>query len=249
MVQALRECTLEASEAYSPLIPVHDTTNYDAVTSTLPSLRDVTGEGENLRYWVVTEKSQWKGQHRIIDEISEVLLCLHEAFASASWSGEETIDPQFMKEKFAFRDPEKSVEDRRDVLLFRQLVLPSPTQVVPKFGWVSRVNHTNGNHVHSLFRGDDVKYPFPNELFWKEGDEGERGPSMDGVPEWREPTVAQEMARNTRAQEFYDPRHLRNVDSSKMADAPVGPIPSFCQGEHYGNSLHFVDDDFISLDT
>ena len=38
---------------------------------------------------------------------------------------------------------------------------------------------------HFLFDEEDCLYPFPDKLFWKNGDEGEWA-KEDGVPEWRE---------------------------------------------------------------
>lgn len=41
---------------------------------------------------------------------------------------------------------------------------------------------TNGSDQHALFSEEGVLYPFPDELFWQDGDEGEW--DGDGVPVW-----------------------------------------------------------------
>ena len=56
------------------LIPVHNTSTHDPL-GPLPSLHDSTSES-NLRYWVITNESVWAGQHRAVDEASEVFWAL-----------------------------------------------------------------------------------------------------------------------------------------------------------------------------
>lgn len=68
----------------------------------------------------------------------------------------------------------------RESLLFRPWALTSPVLL-------DRDRHDEdgepiptGKHV--LFNEEMVLYPFPDELFWKDGDEGEW--DGDGVPQW-----------------------------------------------------------------
>lgn len=68
---------------FKPLIPIHDTTKHDPATATIPSLQDKHGVGGNLRYWVITNKSMWAGQYRVLDEFSELMWSFATWFARA----------------------------------------------------------------------------------------------------------------------------------------------------------------------
>ena len=58
---------------FKPLIPVHDASKYYPTTSSLPALQDTASESGNLRYWVITNESMWGQQHRVLDEIAELM--------------------------------------------------------------------------------------------------------------------------------------------------------------------------------
>lgn len=59
------------------IIPLHDSSKYDAAQGKLPSLLDTTTGYGNLRYWVVTNTGMWTGQHYVLDEIVKILRTLH----------------------------------------------------------------------------------------------------------------------------------------------------------------------------
>ena len=239
IAQVLREYMPDTPESFTPLIPVHDTAMHDANTSSLPSLRDATGETENFRYWIITETSQWKGQHRVMDEVVEVLLCLREVFESLGERHPKGL--HFLQEKFSARDAELLDEDRRDLLLFRQWVLPSPPPVAQSLGWTEKIKHEGGHHVHSLFNGDVIRYPFPNGLFWNEGDEGEWGSGKDGFPEWREPTPTPKGDRAMPVEKFDKPNDLRTERISELGGAFEEETNFICDHELYGENLQFVN--------
>ena len=203
LVQQTRERYPDLPLTSSPLIPLHDATRYDAATSTLPSLRDITTEEGNLRYWVITNTSMWAGQHRALDEMFHVLWSLHSLFRAAPPSF-DPFGPRYLQEWYKSRYADTLDEDCRDLLLFRQWVLPTPLpSPVGRF-----IPGLFKPRFHPLFNEKVIKYPFPNELFWKDGDEGERDYG-EGVAEWRlSPINLGE--RNTPAEQFYDPNGLRN---------------------------------------
>lgn len=82
--QDFQDLPTHATE-HKTLIPVHDTSRYDPTTAVMPSLQDEASEKGNVRYWVITNSSMWAGQHRAIDEISEMLWSLSYWFT-------ETVD-------------------------------------------------------------------------------------------------------------------------------------------------------------
>ncbi|KAL8761725.1 MAG: hypothetical protein Q9184_002167, partial [Pyrenodesmia sp. 2 TL-2023] len=65
------------------LLPAHDPSKYDPANTSVPSLPDIVEEKGNLRYWLVTNKSMWACQHRVVDEVSELLAALSEWFAKS----------------------------------------------------------------------------------------------------------------------------------------------------------------------
>lgn len=67
-----------------------------------------------------------------------------------------------------------AVPSLRESLLFRPWVFHTPKKA--KRGSVPP-------QIHPLFDENAVLYPFPDDLFWKEGDEGEW--NEEGVPTWR----------------------------------------------------------------
>ena len=241
LVQVLRQYSPNAQADVTPLIPVHDTATYDPSTSTLPSLRDAACEEENLRYWIITALSQWEGQDKAMDELADVLLLLNKLFIQTEFQLMDMNDrPSDLPTRtflplheISTRDSEDLHRDRRDLLLFRQWVLPT-TPPASK-DWRKKTAHEHGSgHVHAFFSGDDIVYPFPNEYFWNEGDEGSWDNSEDGVPEWREPTRIFG-TRNTPAEQFYDPNGLRQPRD------PDEVRPSFYGTEIYGNKLGFIE--------
>lgn len=67
----------------------------------------------------------------------------------------------------------------RESLLFRPWVFHTPKRQ----RWDYSLTIRDLQVAHHLFNENGVLYPFPDELFWKEGDEGEW--DEDGAPSWR----------------------------------------------------------------
>ncbi|KAL8733561.1 MAG: hypothetical protein Q9166_001969 [cf. Caloplaca sp. 2 TL-2023] len=73
-------CQSAPKECLPQLIQVHDPSKYDPGTATVPSLSDTTNDSGNLRYWLVTNDNMWAGQHRAMDEVTELLTSLFDWF-------------------------------------------------------------------------------------------------------------------------------------------------------------------------
>lgn len=73
-----------------------------------------------------------------------------------------------------------AVPTLRESLLFRPWVFHTPRKL--EFDSIHYMDR-DPSDSHPLFDEYGVLYPFPNELFWKEGDEGEW--DEEGVPSWR----------------------------------------------------------------
>ncbi|KAL9632676.1 MAG: hypothetical protein Q9164_005168 [Protoblastenia rupestris] len=164
------------------LIPLHDPTTHDPVTSNIPSLHDTGNESGNFRYWVITNESMWAGQHRVMDEIAEML------WTFFHWLMQQSLTPGLDVNTFdvecvyhvarSFRRrivlPEISEHEdlgpglpsKREATLFRPWALVSPNMPDREFAMEDR--------SHPLFADELVRYPFEDELFWK-GDKEELG--------------------------------------------------------------------------
>ena len=186
---------------HPPLIPVHDTFKYDSTQGILPTLRDIVSEKGNLRYWVITNESMWAGQHRALDEIAEVLWSFFYWFKQtqnptdlntdseecvwhlARFCRRNIVLPQVPTDNALFPTNriKAGLPSLRESLLFRPWVIQSPAPGRDFAG----AEESHG--PHRLFDEDAVLYPFPDDLFWTEGDEGEW--EGDGAPPWREVDV------------------------------------------------------------
>jgi hypothetical protein len=194
------------------LIPVHDPAKYVAPTvpnPVLPSLVEETSETGNLRYWVITNESMWTGQNPAMDEVSAVLWSLFRWFQDvnpvntcdtpdAAWHLTRSLRRRALLPECASalgprpighrREKSKRIDtgilDAREALLFRE--------------WVLMIPHTTGRLVMDWrdFEEDGYMYPIPDELFWKEGDEGK----WDGeeVPAWTAGPAEEDEGRGTK---------------------------------------------------
>lgn len=165
--------------AQSLLIPVHDSSNHDPFGA-LPNLHDSVS-ASNLRFWVITNESMWAGQHRAVDEASEVLWALFYWFTDSvrEFGQEGTHDDCLWNLARAFRrrivlpevppgDGNKSTRCElsvREALLFRDWALHTPKK---RREWEDP--STVQGKSHELFSEDVYLYPFPDKLFWKDGD-------------------------------------------------------------------------------
>ena len=198
------------------LIPVHDTSKYDPNTAILPSLQDVASEKGNIRYWVISNTSMWTGQHRALDETAEILWSLFHWFKHedsypndvgteakeclwhvARCCRRRIILPGILSDEgYDYRvssTPENLIQTvsptRRERLIFRPWVFHTPAMP----DWLREYQDDALFSAHVLFDEDAVLYPFPDELFWNEGDEGEW--DGEGAPCWREVEVLDKKKR------------------------------------------------------
>ena len=193
--------------AFKPLIAIHDPMAHDPTRPTLPPLHDAVNESGNLRYWVITNEAIWAGQHHAMDEIAEVLWALFHWLNQetgkedqAFTDGEGTDVQQcvwhlarsfrrriVLPEITSHGISQTSTSARRaglptlrESLLFRPWVFYTPK--VPYRD--PEVDEDENLPPHELFDEVQSLYPFPDDLFWKEGDEGEW--NGDGVPVWKD---------------------------------------------------------------
>lgn len=190
---------------FKPLIPIHDASKYDPSTAVLPSLQDTASENGNLRYWVITNKSMWAQQHRVIDETAELMWSLFHWFNQAMATDGAMGDTRVRTDKSACRWhlarsfrrrivlPEVSdhfsitmksgLPSLRETLLFRPWAFASPITPDRTFS-----GQEDGDGGHGLFDDRFVLYPFPDELFWHASDEGTW--DEEGIPSWTDPSAA-----------------------------------------------------------
>ena len=186
------------------VIPVHDPTRHDAASALLPSLNSTAiDESGNLRYLVITNESMWAGQHRVLDEVSEILWTLfHWLTKSVSFGlpvGTESRECLFhvvnafrnrVLPEFVMGGADANGEESKNVatksglpvleaLLFRAWAFcRTPLQ--------SSDDREYNKSAHELFDEEGILYPFPDDLFWNDGDEGEGLDADGGVPKWRD---------------------------------------------------------------
>ena len=180
------------------LVPVHDRESYTPTTERVPSLRDTSEESGNIRYWLITNESMWAGQHRVLDEVAEVMLMLF------NWTTRKLPYPDLpFHERQNFRiDNPQCIWYMADFFR-RRLVLPKTSEM-------QQGSHSLSDREARLFRAwilarppkmdarpgshfDDRLVRIENELegekyiedgpFWRDGDEG-TWDSEVGVPVW-----------------------------------------------------------------
>ncbi|MCJ1280695.1 hypothetical protein MMC26_000012 [Xylographa opegraphella] len=185
------------------LIPVHDPNvpllNSNAPAA-LPHLHDTGSEEGNLRYWVISNRSMWAGQNRIEDEVFETLWPLFNWFCDnceggavrgctnpdAVWKMAESVRRRAVQPKVPSHggadgiglSTRAAASGKRglttaEAMLFRAWVHAEPSYAE----WKTR------RLGQRRFEEDAYLYPVPDELFWREGDEGQW--SGGEVPQWR----------------------------------------------------------------
>jgi len=161
------------------LIPVHDPSKHDPQTTPIPSLRDTAGESGNLRFWTITNESMWAGQHPALDETADVLWPLflwlnQRATPNKGPLGTDQSDCVWHLARYFRRC---LLPESGEANIFRAWALQNP--IMP-----NRENSgTTADESHDLFADERFLYPFPDELFWQAGDEGEW--VGVGVPPWQ----------------------------------------------------------------
>lgn len=179
--------------SFRPLIPVHDASRYDPSTATLPSLQDTATEIGNLRYWVITNESMWAQQHRVLDEIAELMWSLFHCFVQSehlALTGVVALERKWYLALSSRRrivlsevSDQSSVAMKaglptlRETLLFRSWASASPN--------TPELDRRGFGNSHELFNDPWILYPFPNDLFWHASDEGNW--DEEGVPSWTDP--------------------------------------------------------------
>ena len=153
------------------LIPVHDPAKHDPTTATIPSLHDIPSEAGNLRYWVISNKSMWACQHRVIDEVFEVMKSLFNWF------------------KHTGSQDRNYATDHKEAILClarafrRRIILPDAPGAIPSTTGLSKaeamlfrvwafatppsVNQARDSGKPE-FDEHAYMYPVPDELFWKD---------------------------------------------------------------------------------
>ena len=166
---------------FKALIPIHDATKYDPPHPIIPSLQDTVSESGNLRYWVITNESMWAQQHRVLDEIAELMWSLFHWFKQASGIDGRTgtlrarTDGSACKWHFvrSFRRrivlPEVSDQSTitmksglpslRETLLFRRWALATPPTMDRSFS-----GQEGGDRSHHLFIDGCILYPVRTSL-------------------------------------------------------------------------------------
>ena len=188
------------------LIPVHDPAGQDpANPGIIPSLHDTASEAGNLRYWVITNQSMWACQHGAMDEVYKILWSLYHWFTwskmkhkrsdcaqpMAVWYMAQSIRRRAASPKISSvpaagnkRSAARNITSgltAREAMLFRQWILAEPSHRNRKF----RPNHiSHFRQPRPGFEEDAYLYPVPDELFWKDGDEGKW--DSEYVPQWRD---------------------------------------------------------------
>lgn len=182
--------------SFRPLIPVHDASRYDPSTAILPSLQDTATESGNLRYWVITNESMWGEQHRVLDEVAELMWSLFHCFVQSGqlastgvveserkWylalsSRRRIVLPEVSDQSFVAM--KAGLPTLRETLLFRSWASASPITLEQDRRALGLTYNS-----HELFNDPWVLYPFPDDLFWHASDEGNW--DEEGVPSWTDP--------------------------------------------------------------
>jgi hypothetical protein len=167
------------------LIPIHDRGAWRAnqINPNLPSLDEQYSEAGNLRFWVITNKSMWSGQHYIIDEVTEILHFLayrtreslpvdndDSMWNIASHIRRRAIRPDISTAQLHERvnATEKKLRQTtsglpmREIMLFRSWVFAVP--ILDR--WRTKYLHEYEHLIDLEFREDDILYPVPEELYW-----------------------------------------------------------------------------------
>ncbi|CAF9940224.1 MAG: hypothetical protein ALECFALPRED_008485 [Alectoria fallacina] len=188
---------------FKPLIPIHDATKYDPSTAILLSLQDTASESGNFRYWVITNESMWAQQHRVLDEIAELMWSLFHWFNQVSGTDgvmgatrmrtDNSACRWHLARSFRRRIVLPEVSDHssvtmksglpslRETLLFRPWAFASP--IMPDRTFADE----DGEGFHDLFKDERVLYPFPDDLFWHASDEGTW--DEEAIPSWTDPSA------------------------------------------------------------
>lgn len=235
---ALSDAGLSDGQSEQVLIPVHEQGKGTAILS---DIQDTAGQSGNVRFWVMGNELMWAGIDRRIDEVFEVLWSLfhwhnlatyyeldvrldqpealyHIArgfrhrlppalYISTNKGSEQANDTQAEATNPSYsRASSRTVPSPREAVLFKRWAFHSPPSVN---------RHYNDYSLNSLFNDEDeVLYPFPDELFWKDGDEGDY--DIEGVPQWHDTRLPQneDVDRHMEEEEEEEGRKRKRESSS-----------------------------------
>ena len=180
------------------LVPVHDRERYNPTTARIASLQDTSDESGNIRYWRITNDSMWAGQHRVLDEVAELLLILFTwttrdlplpPYADPARRDFRTDDPQciwyiadFFRRRLILPKTSETQQGNhslsdREARLFRAWVLARP----PKR--VARQGSDFDADIPPIEAELEEERDIADGPFWRDGDEG-TWDSEPGVPVW-----------------------------------------------------------------
>ena len=237
---ALDEVRLSDSQLEQILIPVHEQGKGTAI---IPDLQDTAGPNGNVRFWVVGNELMWAGIDRRIDEVFEVLWALFYWRSSDIAQDHARLDQidalvhlaTSFRQRFPLRpkntsavpseQPQEGHKEEapaylrsakwkgltpREAVLFKRWAFHLPINVE---------RHFNDDKLDSDFEDDDnILYPFPDDFFWKDGDEGDGG--SDGVPQWHDVDVTKDEHQDAQ-EEGEEGRKRKRENSGSPQDLVV----------------------------
>ena len=181
------------------LIPIHRPPSADQAPLFLPSIHDQATEAGNPRYWVISNLNMWACQHRVVDEVFEILYSFFHLFRynDKNSMAFDCSTPQalwHLSKDFRRRAILPEVNSKiktqrhssglplREAVLFRAWVFAEPSRyfAAKSAGQGSRSEPSRDAYLDD----EDFVYPIPTELFWTDGDEGDW--NKDDIPLWRD---------------------------------------------------------------
>ncbi|KAL8765412.1 MAG: hypothetical protein Q9209_007518 [Squamulea sp. 1 TL-2023] len=173
------------------LIPVHNPQKHDPRTTMLPSLADTVCDSGNYRYWLITNENMWAGQHRVADEISDLLTTLFDWFLHCERQpgngpirrGADNYNCIWHLAKGLRRRlvlPEESDErdkgiSKREARLFRPWALTRPPRV--------QKSYDANSEMETLEDQMEAEDHISDSAFWDDEEKGSWG-DEEGVPAW-----------------------------------------------------------------
>ncbi|KAK0512294.1 hypothetical protein JMJ35_005422 [Cladonia borealis] len=186
-------------DATKILIPIHDASRPVPYTTSIPPLADTPDESGNLRYWVVTNRSMWANQHKVMDEFTELMWCIHKWFTSACNLHRDVNFVQRTVVKFDEREnvwalarylrhriilpeiPNDPLGLKRQEVLFKPWVIKGPSSQLAEEDEAGEDVGPQQAGVATVSTSTP-EYPLPKQYDWNEGDEGEW--TGHDVPGW-----------------------------------------------------------------
>lgn len=242
---ALDEAGMSDGQSDKILIPVHEQGKGTAI---IPDLYDTAGPRGNFRIWIVGNELMWAGIDRRIDEVFEILWALlhwhnsatanqyfvrldeGDALVHLASSFRQRLPPRLdtsnNEADAPIQEAEKESKEStaayarsakwkgltpREAVLFKRWAFHTPTMCNRSY---------NNYDRHMLFDDDeDMLYPFPDDLFWKDGDEGDN--VCDGVPQWHDVDMEEEEHQD--AQKEKEEGRKRKRENSDLSQDLVVP--------------------------